>query len=172
MSLILSSQDRCSILQIHTRHWSPPLKLSFIQELADQTVGYCGADLKSLCTEAALHSLRSHYPQIYNSSQKLVIDASNIKLSASNFSSALRSIVPTAQRSTASPASPLSDVVLPLLCEELERVLNALLYVFPSSWKGIGKTLLKLKRESERLNEKEKTLGIAENGVVTIPNGM
>lgn len=93
-------------------------------------------------------------------------------MSASNFSSALRSIVPTAQRSTASPASPLSDVVLPLLCEELERVLNALLYVFPSSWKGIGKTLLKLKRESERLNEKEKTLGIAGNGVATIPNGM
>uniref|UniRef100_A0A1X7TLY5 Bromo domain-containing protein n=1 Tax=Amphimedon queenslandica TaxID=400682 RepID=A0A1X7TLY5_AMPQE len=168
-----SREDRLSILQIHTHHWSPPLKLSFLQELADQTVGYCGADLKSLCTEAALHSLRSHYPQIYNSSEKLLIDTSTIKLSASNFSSALRSIVPTAQRSTASPAAPLSDIVLPLLCRQFEEVLNVLLYVFPPSWKGIGKTLPKLKRERERLKERERTIATAgEDGSMLMGSGI
>lgn len=36
-------------------------------------LGYCGADLKALCTEAALHALRRRYPQIYLSSEKLQV---------------------------------------------------------------------------------------------------
>lgn len=27
-------------------------------------VGYCGADLKALCTEAAMRALRRRYPQV------------------------------------------------------------------------------------------------------------
>ena len=40
------TQDRGSIISIHTKRWSPPLKPSFMSQLADHTVGYCGADLK------------------------------------------------------------------------------------------------------------------------------
>ena len=53
-----------------------------------QTAGYCGADLKSLCAESALVALRSKYPQIYSSKQKLVIDVSSLVVSIiSSFSS-------------------------------------------------------------------------------------
>lgn len=46
-----------------------------------QTVGYCGADLKSLCAESALVALRSKYPQIYSSRQKLLIDVNSLVVS-------------------------------------------------------------------------------------------
>lgn len=54
----LPTQARRSILDIHTRKWSerPPPEL--LDELAGQCVGYCGADLKAVCAEAALHAVR------------------------------------------------------------------------------------------------------------------
>lgn len=36
-------------------------------------MGYCGADLKALATEAALAALRRRYPQIYSSEGKLQV---------------------------------------------------------------------------------------------------
>ena len=46
-------QARRDILAIHTAAWptasAPPAAL--MDQLAQRTVGYCGADLKSLCTE-------------------------------------------------------------------------------------------------------------------------
>ncbi|KAJ7412148.1 ATPase family AAA domain-containing protein 2B [Willisornis vidua] len=65
---------RKHILQIHTRDWNPKLSDPFLGELAEKCVGYCGADIKALCTEAALIALRRRYPQIYMSSQKLQLD--------------------------------------------------------------------------------------------------
>lgn len=55
--------------------------VSLLRHLAENTVGYCGADLKSLCAEAALVALRYKYPQIYNSKQKLLIDVTTINVS-------------------------------------------------------------------------------------------
>lgn len=52
-----------------------------MRHLALQTAGYCGADLKALCAESALVALRSKYPQIYSSRQKLVIDVSSLVVS-------------------------------------------------------------------------------------------
>lgn len=53
---------REAILSIHTRAWSPPLSDAMRQELAERTNGYAGADLKALCTEAALRALHRTYP--------------------------------------------------------------------------------------------------------------
>ncbi|KAI2522564.1 ATAD2B isoform 5, partial [Pan troglodytes] len=52
------SKARKHILQIHTRDWNPKLSDAFLGELAEKCVGYCGADIKALCTEAALIALR------------------------------------------------------------------------------------------------------------------
>jgi hypothetical protein len=51
-------QARKSILHIHTSQWSDPPSGALLSELATMTVGYCGADLKALCTEASLAALR------------------------------------------------------------------------------------------------------------------
>ena len=93
--------------------------------------GYCGADMKALCTEAALHALRRRYPQICNSEDKLQLDVASINISPKDFYRAMQDIVPTAQRSTAAPGRALAPTIKPLLHNSLERVLETLHRNFP-----------------------------------------
>ncbi|TMS12110.1 ATPase family AAA domain-containing protein 2B [Larimichthys crocea] len=122
---------RKHILEIHTRDWNPKLAEPFVDELAEKCVGYCGADIKALCTEAALVALRRRYPQIYGSSVKLKLDVTSIVLGPGDFSKAMRTIVPASQRALAPPGRALSPTLRPLLASSFSLVLNALLRVFP-----------------------------------------
>ncbi|KAM8832670.1 ATPase family AAA domain-containing protein 2B isoform 1-T1 [Spinachia spinachia] len=122
---------RKHILQIHTRDWSPKLAEPFVDELAEKCVGYCGADIKALCTEATLAALRRRYPQIYGSSVKLTLDVASIVLGPADFSKAIGTIVPASQRALAPPGRALSPAVRPLLASSFSLVLKALLRVFP-----------------------------------------
>uniref|UniRef100_A0A8C1VKW6 ATPase family AAA domain containing 2B n=1 Tax=Cyprinus carpio TaxID=7962 RepID=A0A8C1VKW6_CYPCA len=122
---------RKHILEIHTRDWSPKLAEPFIDELAEKCVGYCGADIKALCTEAALAALRRCYPQIYGSSQRYQLDVGSIVLGPQDFGRALRSIIPAGQRALAPPGQALSSVLKPLLEPTLARTLACLMRVFP-----------------------------------------
>lgn len=69
-----------SILEIHTQQWQPPPGREFLSELAARCVGYCGADLKSLCAEAALVALRRNFPQIYQSKEKLQLNMDAVQV--------------------------------------------------------------------------------------------
>ncbi|KAM7173555.1 ATPase family AAA domain-containing protein 2B isoform 3-T3 [Macrochelys suwanniensis] len=122
---------RKHILQIHTRDWNPKLSDPFLGELAEKCVGYCGADIKALCTEAALIALRRRYPQIYASSQKLQLDVSSIVLSAQDFYHAMQNIVPASQRAVMSSGHALSLVIRPLLERTFNNLLAVLHKVFP-----------------------------------------
>ncbi|XP_014457076.1 ATPase family AAA domain-containing protein 2B isoform X1 [Alligator mississippiensis] len=122
---------RKHILQIHTRDWNPKLSDPFLGELAEKCVGYCGADIKALCTEAALIALRRRYPQIYASSQKLQLDVSSIVLSAQDFYHAMQNIVPASQRAVTSSGHALSPVIRPLLERTFSNLLLVLHKVFP-----------------------------------------
>uniref|UniRef100_A0A8C0GLU8 ATPase family AAA domain containing 2B n=1 Tax=Chelonoidis abingdonii TaxID=106734 RepID=A0A8C0GLU8_CHEAB len=122
---------RKHILQIHTRDWNPKLSDPFLGELAEKCVGYCGADIKALCTEAALIALRRRYPQIYASSQKLQLDVSSIVLSAQDFYHAMQNIVPASQRAVMSSGHALSLVIRPLLERTFNNLLVVLHKVFP-----------------------------------------
>ncbi|XP_040204456.1 ATPase family AAA domain-containing protein 2B isoform X1 [Rana temporaria] len=124
---------RKHILQIHTRDWNPKLSKAFLEELAEKCVGYCGADIKALCTEAALIALRRRYPQIYASSQKLQLDISLVVLGAQDFYHAMKNIVPASQRAVMSPGQALSPVIRPLLQRTFSDVLCVLHDVFPHS---------------------------------------
>jgi ATPase family AAA domain-containing protein 2 len=90
---------RRAILDIHSRHWSPPLTPSFKDAISAATAGYCGADLKALCTEATLNAVRRRYPQIYASTKKLLVDPAKIKISLSDFVEAFNRLVPSSHRS-------------------------------------------------------------------------
>ena len=125
-----------------------------LDELSELTVGYCGADIKALCTEAAMHSLRRQYPQIYESSDKLVIDVSKLVVSSSDFYLAYKDIVPTQQRSNMSVSKPLSDVVFPLIGIQFENLLKQLVFVFPESWKSVCKGFSDIKKRIELENER------------------
>ncbi|XP_037606730.1 ATPase family AAA domain-containing protein 2B isoform X2 [Sebastes umbrosus] len=122
---------RKHILEIHTRDWNPKLAEPFVDELAEKCVGYCGADIKALCTEAALAALRRRYPQIYGSSVKLRLDVTSIVLGPCDFSKAMRTIVPASQRALAPPGRALSPTLRPLLASSFSLVLKDLLRVFP-----------------------------------------
>ena len=130
------------------------MKTEFIHELANQTAGYCGADLKALCAEAALFALRRRYPQIYGTNEKLVINAASIKVSACDFHNALQSIVPASQRSSLSPAHSLSSTVFPLLAAQLDALLSLVSFLFPPCWKAVVKSKKSLAALSARLQER------------------
>ncbi|KAM3602355.1 uncharacterized protein V6R79_002661 [Siganus canaliculatus] len=122
---------RKHIMEIHTRDWNPKLAEPFVEELAEKCVGYCGADIKALCTEAALVALRRRYPQIYGSSVKLKLDVTSIVLGPGDFSKAMRTIVPASQRALTPPGRALSPALRPLLANSFSLVLKALFRVFP-----------------------------------------
>lgn len=115
---------RRAIIDIHTKGWEPPLKLEFKDQLSELTRGYGGADLRALCTEAALNAVQGTYPQIYSSDQKLLIDPSTIKVLAKDFMISVNKIVPASERSAASGAAPLRKDVEPLLRKPLARITN------------------------------------------------
>lgn len=137
-------EARREILKIHTRQWSPLPSEDFLDELAEKCVGYCGADIRAVCTEAALCALRRRYPQIYSTSQRLLLDVSSIAVSSCDFVAAMRKMVPASQRAATSPAKALSPVVLPLLGDTLRCILDALQRLFPHAEQG-----LKRKREED-----------------------
>jgi SpoVK/Ycf46/Vps4 family AAA+-type ATPase len=113
---------REEIIQIHTKKWDPPLAATFVEKIAHLTKGYGGADLRALCTEAALNSIQRRYPQIYHTNDKLKIDPSSIHVAARDFMKALDKIIPSSARSTSSGSAPLPDHLTSLLEEPLNEI--------------------------------------------------
>ncbi|EDV23128.1 uncharacterized protein TRIADDRAFT_58090 [Trichoplax adhaerens] len=124
-------KSRRSIVQIHTRQWDPPLTDESIDDIADKCIGYCGADIKALCTESALNALRRRYPQIYNSNKKLKIDVDSIHIEPCDYEFAMNSITPSAQRGVISVGRPLNKLTRLLFSSHLDKVFNFLKTKFP-----------------------------------------
>ena len=124
-------ESRCEILKIHTKSWKPALNDSIIHQLAEQTSSYAGADLKALCTEAALCALHRKYPQIYESSLKLKIDVDSIKVEMDDFVMAMQRITPCSQRSNPHHAQPLPFYLQPLLESTFAQLRHRAEEVFP-----------------------------------------
>ncbi|KAL6946802.1 hypothetical protein ACO0QE_001651 [Hanseniaspora vineae] len=124
-------KGRNKIIQIHTRKWQPPLPQNMIDKLAELTKGYGGADLRSLCTEAALNSIQRRYPQIYQSSTRFKIDPTKVHVSAKDFMLALEKIVPSSARGGSSLQQPLPKNIECLLDRQLTQLQNELELILP-----------------------------------------
>lgn len=122
---------RRKILDIHTMTWEPPVSNNLKDELAELTKGYGGADLRALCTEAALNAVQRRYPQIYTSNEKLQIKPETITIAPKDFMISIKKIVPSSQRSATSGAAPLPKSVEPLLRASLERIKNLVSDLLP-----------------------------------------
>ncbi|KAL8812489.1 MAG: hypothetical protein Q9223_000101 [Gallowayella weberi] len=122
---------RRSILDIHTKGWNPPLTPGFKDEIATLTKGYGGADLRALCTEAALNAVQRRYPQIYRSNEKLLIDPASIQVAAKDFMISVKKMVPSSERSTSSGAAPLPPHMEPLLRQPLSEITNVMREMLP-----------------------------------------
>lgn len=57
-----SLRDREAILSLHTRKWPKQIAGSLLKWVAQKTVGFAGADLQALCTQAAIFGLRRSFP--------------------------------------------------------------------------------------------------------------
>jgi transitional endoplasmic reticulum ATPase len=93
-----NEDGRFEVLQIHTR--GMPIDEGIdLRELASELHGYTGADIKSLCREAALKAIRRYLPEIDLESEKIsseVLQTMEIKLI--DFYDAMHEVVPTAMR--------------------------------------------------------------------------
>ncbi|KAG0100382.1 ATPase AAA domain-containing protein 2B [Podila epicladia] len=130
---------RRAIIDINTCGWQPPLDEKFKDELARLTTRYCGADIKALCTEAALKAIRRRYPQIYESNEKLLIDASSIVVEEVDMLKSAKSLTPASYRVTGATASPLPKNVKPLLQDQLDMICRAVETVFTGTSKRPAK---------------------------------
>ncbi|CAL9098357.1 unnamed protein product [Musa textilis] len=124
-------EARAEILNIHTRKWKEPPSKELKMELAANCVGYCGADLKSLCTEAAIRAFREKYPQVYTSDDKFVIDVDSVRVEKHHFLEAMSTITPAAHRGSIVHSRPLSSVVAPCLQRHLQKIMEHISDIFP-----------------------------------------
>ncbi|CAK7263637.1 TAT-binding protein-like protein 7, AAA ATPase [Sporothrix epigloea] len=120
---------RRSIIDIHTKEWG--LQENFKKMLAENTKGYGGADLRALCTEAALNAIQRTYPQIYSSTEKLIVDPAKINIHATDFMLSMNRMIPSSERSAAPAWAPLPKAVAPLLDDQLEKIKKLLNDVMP-----------------------------------------
>lgn len=125
-------EARRRILQIHTKKWNPPLSDEFVASISRQTKGYGGADIRALTTEAALLAIQRAYPQIYTSSEKLVVNPGSIEVRPQDFTLALEKIQPSTARSAGTSLShPLPARIQPLLQATLASISARIHAVFP-----------------------------------------
>ena len=93
-----NDDGRLEILFIHTRGM-PMADDIDLKDLASELHGYTGADIKSLCREAAMKSIRRYLPEIDLESEKIpseILQSMQIKLI--DFYDAMHEVVPTAMR--------------------------------------------------------------------------
>ncbi len=93
-----NEDGRLEILEIHTR--GMPISDDIdLKDLSSELHGYTGADIKSLCREAALKSIRRYLPEIDLETEEIpseVLQSMQIKLI--DFYDAMHEVVPTAMR--------------------------------------------------------------------------
>ncbi len=91
-------EGRKEILEIHTRNM-PLAEDVDLDQLADLTVGFVGADLAALCKEAAMHALRRVLPEIDLEAEEIPEEVlENLKVTMEDFLEALKNIEPSAMR--------------------------------------------------------------------------
>ena len=93
-----------------------------------------------------LFSLRRQYPQIYTTSDKLVIDPTKINISAVDFHSAYIKRTDLSQVRSLSQ----SDSVFPLLGEQSISILSVCTIVFPQAWSSVCQSQQEISRCLER----------------------
>lgn len=130
------TEARRAIIQIHTKGWNPPLDDAVKDELALLTKGYGGADLRALCTEAALNAVQRRYPQIYASKEKLLIDPKTIQVTPKDFMISIKKMTPSSERSASSGAAPLPSRIAALLKRPLEEIQNLINEMLPQKKKS------------------------------------
>lgn len=93
-----NADGRLEILMIHTRGM-PIADDVELKRLAAELHGYTGADIKSLCREAALKAIRRYLPEIDLETEKVSTEIlQSMEIGITDFYDAMHEVVPTAMR--------------------------------------------------------------------------
>ncbi|XP_076387362.1 ATPase family AAA domain-containing protein 2 isoform X4 [Megachile rotundata] len=137
-----SKKERLEILKIHVSKWKNPPSDQLLETLAEKATGYCGSDLRALCTEAVLQGLRRTYPQIYMTSNRLLLDPERVEVKKRDFLQASSILVPSSQRVSPCARRKLQPFIEPLLGPLLEELLCSIKGIFPQ---GVNPAMAKVK---------------------------
>ncbi|KAI0820715.1 AAA-domain-containing protein [Trametes gibbosa] len=161
----LEARER--ILRIMTRKWAGwegEKGEENVKGLAKLTKGYGGADLRALCTEAALNAVQRRYPQIYKSNERLLLKPETISAELRDFMISIKKLVPSSARSVSSAAIPLPTQLVPLLQEPLDKIKGVINKVLPVGKKRTALEEAEFEDEgSENALEREIMLQSMEN---------
>ncbi|XP_034943893.1 ATPase family AAA domain-containing protein 2-like [Chelonus insularis] len=135
-------KERLEILRIHVSKWKNPPSDLLLDILAEKTTGYCGSDIRALCTEAVLQGLRRTYPQIYLTSNRLLLDPQRVEVKKQDFMEATSVLVPSTHRVAPSVSRKLQAFMVPLLGNALDELFNSVKTMFPQ---GVNPALAKIK---------------------------
>ncbi|TMS39278.1 hypothetical protein L596_005827 [Steinernema carpocapsae] len=138
---------RRSILDINVSKWAKPPSEGLLKWIARKTSGYCGADIRALCSESVLAAMRSQYPHIYLSNEKLDIDPAAIQVTRKHFETAIRKVVSAARRDLAVPSRQLTERNEVLVQPEVDKVLE----VIPDGFKTSNALRTRYPNELERI---------------------
>ncbi|KAK9880503.1 hypothetical protein WA026_011742 [Henosepilachna vigintioctopunctata] len=137
-----TKKDREEILNIHLSRWSKPPNSQLVSYLAQHAVGYCGSDLRALCTEAVIESFRRTYPQVYHSKHKLLLEPEKVDVRTMDFLRAKSMLVPAAHRINQSISKKLLPILEPLLGEHMKNIFAQMENSFPH---GVNPKLARIK---------------------------
>ncbi|XP_011505314.1 PREDICTED: ATPase family AAA domain-containing protein 2-like isoform X2 [Ceratosolen solmsi marchali] len=126
-----AKKERLEIFKIHVKKWSNPPDDHLLQLLADKATGYCGSDLKALCTEAVIQGLKRTYPQIYLTTNRLLLNPARVEVKKTDFIRASSLLVPSSHRVTPCVGRRLTPFIEPLLESSLQKLLITIKKIFP-----------------------------------------
>lgn len=96
------AKARRDILAINTNTWwsGEAANSSLLDTFAEKTEGWSGADLKGLCTEAALNAIHRTHPSIYDGNAATInaLIGDDLTVLEADFNEALLSMTPSTQR--------------------------------------------------------------------------
>ncbi len=93
-----NTEGRVEILHIHTRGM-PIADNVNLEELASELHGYTGADIRSLCREAAMKAIRRYLPEIDLETEKIPSETlQSMEIKLEDFYNGMHEVVPTAMR--------------------------------------------------------------------------
>ncbi|KAJ8532349.1 hypothetical protein K7X08_012272 [Anisodus acutangulus] len=133
-----SGKDREAILSLHTKKWPKPVSGPVLKWIARKTVGFAGADLQALCTQAAVIALKRSFPLHKQLSAAVKVPNAactplpNFKVEERDWVEALTCAPPPCSRREAGMAAndvvsaPLHTFLVPCLLQPLSRLLVSL----------------------------------------------
>ncbi|CAH0551689.1 unnamed protein product [Brassicogethes aeneus] len=137
-----SRNEREEILNVNVAKWTCQPSKPLISYLAESSVGYCGSDLRALCSEAVIQSFRRTYPQVYSSDHRLLLNPENVRVEKVDFLRAKSVLVPASHRQAQGLGKKLLPNLEPLLKVPLKSAFDSLKETFPH---GANSALAKVK---------------------------